>query len=814
MVRNEMRYGAVGHRERSVAAHIPYTRHVDDTTLRTKDGYLLCFIKLEGFCFETADMEEINGKLEGRNTILRSLGSSRFAIYGHMLRRRIEPKLDGDFSEGFAADLNRRYMAQLDQRRMFVNDMYLTIVRRPMRGQVGLIDRFAKNLFANRAKKGEINAPLYGEEEDLRELHNAVASVRDVLQGYQARILGVREDEFGAYFSEPLEFLVQIVNGLKPVGMRMPRMPLDGALAMKRLHFGRNAIEIVGATPPSDSRLGAMLSVREYPTYTGPMLLDGLLKAPHEFIVSQSFAIVDRVTAQNQIERVSRQIAMADEAGSIIGSQLAGGRDELLSGRSIYGHHHLTVMCLGDDKAELDRCIRSVGAALTDQSIIWLREDLNCEAAFWAQLPGNFSYIARSGMISSKNFSGFLSLHNFPSGRPSGNHWGSAISLLETSSQSAYFFNFHVRDLGNFTMVGPSGSGKTVALSFLMAQSQRIRPTPRCIFFDKDRGGEIFIRALGGVYDVLHPGVPSGFNPLDLPDTGANREFLFQLFSLMLRRPDNLALPANEESVIRSAIAQVLSSGPESRSLGIFASLLRGRIRAGDDDLLARIEKWLRPEQLGWLFNNSHDRFTWSNIAGFDLTKVLDDPLVRSAALMYIFHRLDELLDGTPILIFLDEGWRLLEDPVFADFIKDKMKTIRKQNGIIGFGTQSTSDIVNSRIANTLIEQSATHIFFPNPKADIQSHGAGIGLSTRELDWIRTADPAGRSFLIKHGQDSVVARLRLHGMDDLLKVMSGRAETIEELDRLRAELGDDPKDWLPIFCDGAGAGSRRVGRAL
>ena len=231
-----------------------------------------------------------------------------------------------------------------------------------MRGQVGLIDRFAKNLFANRARKGETNTPLYGQEEDLRELHNAVASVRDVLQGYQARILGVREDEFGAYFSEPLEFLVQIVNGLNPVGMRMPRMPLDGALAMKRLHFGRNAIEIVGATPPSDSRLAAMLSVREYPTYTGPMLLDGLLKAPHEFIVSQSFAIVDRMVAQNQIERVSRQIAMADEAGSVIGSQLAGGRDELLSGRSIYGHHHLTVMCLGDDKAELDRCIRSVGA--------------------------------------------------------------------------------------------------------------------------------------------------------------------------------------------------------------------------------------------------------------------------------------------------------------------------------------------------------------------------------------------------------------------------------------------------------------------
>ncbi|MDR6634645.1 type IV secretion system protein VirB4 [Phyllobacterium sp. 1468] len=800
LVRKEMRFGAQAKRERSVATHVPYARHVDDTVLRTKDGLLLCMLKLDGFCFETADMAQINGKLEGRNTILRSLGSSRYAVYGHMIRRRLEPKLEGEFDNQFAAELNRRYMAQLEERRMFVNEMYITIVRRPLRGQVGLIDSLTRSLFAHRGTKGQAKGARLGEDEELRELHDAVLGVREVLQDYQARVLGIRESAPGNYFSEPLEFLVQILNGLDPVSMRLPRMPLDGALAMKRLHFGRNAVEFVGATPPRDSRLGAMLSVREYPSYTGPLLLDGLLKVPHEFIVSQSFSIVDKPVAQNQMERVYRQISMADEAGSIVGNQLAGARNELLSSRSIYGEHHLSVMCLGGDKAELDRCIRSVGATLTDQSIIWLREDLNCEPAFWAQLPGNFSYIARSAMISSKNFAGFLSLHNFPSGQKESNHWGSAISLLETTSQSAYFFNFHVRDLGNFTMVGPSGSGKTVALSFLMAQSQRIKPTPRCIFFDKDRGGEIFIRALGGNYEVLQPGAPTGFNPLALPDTAGNREFLFQLFSLMLRRPDGLSLPASEESVIRAAIGQIMSTGSDSRSLPAFATLLRGRIRAGDDDLLARFEKWLRPDQLGWLFNNPQDRFTWSEISGFDMTKILDDPLTRSAALMYIFHRLDELLNGNPVLIFLDEGWRLLEDPVFASFIRDKMKTIRKFNGIIGFGTQSASDIVNSQIANTIIEQSATHIFFPNPRADLESHGSGLGLSSREVEWIKTTDPASRSFLIKHGQESVIARLRLNGMDDLLKVLSGRAETVHELTVLREQLGDDPKQWLPVLC--------------
>ncbi|MGH6859452.1 MAG: type VI secretion protein, partial [Phyllobacterium sp.] len=424
LVRSQMRFGRKAARERSAAAHVPYTRHVDDTVLRTRDGLLLSTLKLDGFCFETADMAQINGRLEGRNTILRSLGNSRFAVYGHMIRRRLEPRLEGTFDNDFADELNRRYMEQLQERRMFVNDMYVTIVRRPLRGQVGLIDAAARRLFASR---GADKGARQGEEEDLRALRDAVLGVREVLQDYQPRILGIREPQSGHYFSEPLEFLVQILNGLEPVAMRLPRMPLDGALAMKRLHFGRNALEFVGATPPRDSRLGAMLSVREYPTYTGPLLMDGLLKVPHEFVVSQSFAIVDKPVAQTRMERVSRQIAMADEAGSIVGSQLAGARDELLSSRSIYGEHHLSIMCLGDDKSELDRCIRTVGATLTDQSIIWLREDLNCEAAFWAQLPGNFSYIARSAMISSKNFAGFLSLHNFPSGQAANNHWGSAI---------------------------------------------------------------------------------------------------------------------------------------------------------------------------------------------------------------------------------------------------------------------------------------------------------------------------------------------------------------------------------------------------
>ena len=80
--------------------------------------------------------------------------------------------------------------------------------------------------------------------------------------------------------------------------------------------------------------------------------------------------------------------------------------------------------------------------------------------------------------------------------------------------------SIHQYDLGNFTVIGPSGSGKTVVLNYLLAQARKF--APRIVFFDKDRGAELFLRAIGGRYDVLRPGEPSGLNPLLLDDSPEN----------------------------------------------------------------------------------------------------------------------------------------------------------------------------------------------------------------------------------------------------------------------------------------------------
>ena len=66
--------------------------------------------------------------------------NSRFAIYSHIIRREIEPKIPSTFDNDLCREIDERYDASLSKRRMFVNDIYLTIIRRPLQGHAGTFE--------------------------------------------------------------------------------------------------------------------------------------------------------------------------------------------------------------------------------------------------------------------------------------------------------------------------------------------------------------------------------------------------------------------------------------------------------------------------------------------------------------------------------------------------------------------------------------------------------------------------------------------------------------------------------------------------
>ncbi|MGH6911797.1 MAG: transporter, partial [Phenylobacterium sp.] len=204
---------------------------------------------------------------------------------------------------------------------------------------------------------------------------------------------------------------------------------------------------------------------------------------------------------------------------------------------------------------------------------------------------------------------------------------------------------------------------------------------------------------------------------------------------------------------------------------------------------------------LGWALDNDADALDLApRFVGFDMTHVLDAPEVRTPLMMYLFHRLQGLVDGRRLVIDIDEFWKALGDEAFRGLAEDGLKTYRKQNALLLLGTQSPADVLRSPIAHTIVEQCATKIFLPNPHAAERDYVDGFGLTQREFALVREElDPSQHRFLIKQGLNSVVAELDLSGLDDALAVLSGRSETVALLDRLRALHGDDPADWLPVF---------------
>src|SRR6478609_2479802 len=794
MTRKWLGAAAWSKKEAHAGDRLPYARLIDENTILLRDGSLMTALLVPGLLFETEDSMTLNAHAATREVMLRANLDARFVLYHHVVRRRVSVELVGQFDDPLSAHIDRRWRDKLAGGSLFVNDQFITLVRRPARGKAGFAERAAK-LWRRKGRE-----TVEADQRELRSLRAAAQALTASLGDYGAQVLADYEGPSGATNNELLELLSALYNGeMRPVRRPSDDTDIGRMIPYRRASFGLDAMELRGS---GGSEFAAMLSLKDYPDATSPGLLDALLRLPCEMIVAESFAPHERQTARERIDLSLRRLRSADEEAMSERADMLAARDALGAGSVSFGDHHLSVLVRERDLERLDDATAACAAALADTGAIAVREDVNLEPAFWGQFPGNETYLVRRAMISSANMASFGSLHGFALGKAEGNHWGDAVALLETTSATPFFFNFHHGDLGNFSVIGPSGSGKTVVLNFLAAQAQKF--SPRTVLFDKDRSGELFIRGIGGRYDRIRAGEPTGCNPLALPDTPVNRAFLRDWLSVLLK-----AEGPEEQATIAGAVDAAYANDASLRRLRFFRELLSGARRPRPGDLADRLSPWIDDGEFGWLFDNVDDRLdVTTRVMGFDMTALLENPRLRTPVMMYLFHRIDARLDGQPTMILIDEGWKALDDDVFAARIRDWLKTLRKRNALVGFATQSARDALDSRISTALVEQTATMIFMPNARARAEDYCDGFGLTEHELSLIKTLPAHSRCFLVRQPDASVVVRLDLSGAPEVLTILSGRESAVRRLDLLRVAVRDDPADWYPALTNRAWPGTR------
>jgi type IV secretion system protein VirB4 len=797
-------------RESSAAHRIPCKVHVAPNVVRTELGDYLQVLRLGGASFESADNDLINSWHELLNVLWRNVASPNVALWTHIVRRRARSIEIPARIEGFADSLNAKYARRLSGETLMVNELFVTIVYRPTAGiATGAVSRLLSSV--------QKASPRLELAEALEACDKLAQSLRASLARYEPEMLGSYQMG-GLWYSSLLEYLGLLING-EWRGVPLPRCAVNEVLATTRLFFGTEAIEY---RMPTRTRVGAMLGIKEYPTPTVVGMYDRLLSAPFPLVLTQSFTFLAKQTGQGLLQRQYHRMLNAGDYAVSQAEELKDALDALTSNDFVMGDHHFSLQVLcdvpDDDKDNTSLRLKGLNdnvalarALLADTGMTVAREDLALEAAFWAQLPGNFAMRPRKAPITSRNFAAMAPFHNFPMGRATGNHWGAALAVLMTAARSPYYFSLHAsdpadregmgpKDIGHTFICGPTGSGKTVFIGFLVAMLARQEVTQ--IIFDKDRGLEILIRALGGQYQPLANGVPTGFNPLQLPVTAAHVEFLKGWLRALVRPGDGRSLIASEETDLDQALHGTLTLDPSARRL---SRLLEFLDPTDPEGVHARLVRWCEVSQgdYAWVFDNCEDSIVpllqAHPVVGFDVTDFLGHEVARAPVTLYLFHLVRQLLDGRRLVCWMDEFWRLLADPAFESFAKDAPKTWRKLNGVLCVATQSASDVLNSPISRTLIEQTPTKVFFPNNNASA-AECSGLGLTEREFRLLREQlDPSSRRFLLKQGAHSVVCQLDLSGFEAELAVISGRLSAVRRMEQIRAARGSAPAAWLPEF---------------
>ena len=832
-------------REALASERIPYRACVEEHVISTQAGDFVQTLQLTGAPFECAPDAELNAWHERLNVLWRNLASPHLSIWTHFVRRRVSWPAEASSQGSFADALRCSHRAQLIDPAgggLFENHWYLSAVYRPLPQ--------AASALAWRA------AQRPGGDFSLSVQADALAACRKLRQELLAAL--------AVYEPQPLRLTAEEASGLTFLGLLVngvaeprspPTGPLHEALPSARLSFGSEVLEY---RTLQGRRWGAMLGIKEYPAATSPAMWQALLTAPFDLLLTQSFTFLSKAAAQGLLQRQAARLTNAGDFALSQTQALRQALDALTSNEFVMGDHHASLQVLSHpvegaaDPAQVlstvDQMTKDLARArslLADAGVTTAREDLALEGAFWAQLPGNFPFRPRKAVITSRNFAAFSPFHGFPTGCAAGNHWGEAVTVLKTAAGSAYHFSLHVQDIGHTFICGPTGSGKTAFVAFVIAQLTRFHATQ--IVLDKDRGLELLVRALGGAYLPLKSGLPTGFNPLTLTPNPESIEFL-KTWLLRLTFREGRPLSDAEEVDLEQALRAVLELPLAERRLSRVIEFLDASVA---DGVYARLAPWcaITQGERAWVFDQPAagriveetqtaaagqtalgcvseageaeieavmpdgpameggpvvDRLvpllSTSAVIGIDVTEFLNLPEVREPVTLYLFYLVRQLLDGRRLVCWIDEFWRVLGDPGFQRFAVDGPKTWRKLNGVMALATQSPSDVLASPLSRTVVEQTATQVFFPNAQAQWSDYGEGFGLSWREFQLIRDELlPGSRRFLVRQGGRSGVCELDLSALPEALTILSGRAAEVALCERIRAQVGEDPAVWIPAF---------------
>ncbi len=783
----------------SVSDEIPKLRyHVTNRVVSFHDNFLTAVIKFDGVVYESISDNILENDFDNLNltfaeTAKEKAGRLEFNTY--LLRRKIDDERDYKFDNQFANEFCQKYLERFSSKDYFENSFYLAITL-----------KYDNSL-----------------DEAVDELENLISSFKQKLIKYEPTVLSVYRNNKGVLCSETFEFFFELLNSEKNIGgFPLTNSPAFDTLPSSELFFNSDFLQSKGLLK---NRFATCFDLKDFPntTHLG-MFNSASLSLPFEYNLVQSFKSLSPNKALHRMNDQLNRLRSTEDKAEHEHQELYEAQGYIQSGELAFGSYHCAMIVYGTTphKAQ-ENGVRALASFSNNAGAIFRKATLSAPATFFSQLP-HYSSVPRVLWKSSRNISATFSMHNYSRGKSQGNPLGdgTAVMPLETRSKTLYDFNFHFSNplennigeklAGHTLILGQSGTGKTVLQSALTTFLQRFNPS--MFVLDKDRGMDIFIRALDGDYFAIQEGVPTGINPFQFEDSPKLREFLNELVITCATDKDT-DCSSEEQNHIKQAVDAVMKVPHHHRR---FSGLLQAIPDRGGNCLHQRLLKWCNTEEnkgrFAWCLDNETNQFNPSdfNIVGFDVGEILKEdyqptePLL--ACLLYLKEQMaqpNSTDEETLLLTIVEEFWLPLLYATPQRMILDVLKTGRKRGEFMMLITQSPEEAVASPIFPAIVQQTVTKILLPNPDAEYKNEQGGgyknIGVTEKEFNQLQKLATDSRTFLVKQGNQSCFAMLNLYGFDDEINVLSGTTDNVALLDSILSyfDYKVPSEVWLPLF---------------
>lgn len=803
-------------RSSSLADYLPWAALVAPGVVLNKDGSFQRTARFRGPDLDSATPAELVGTTARLNGALRRLGSG-WAIFVEAQRNPATSYPDSRFPDSASAllDVERReqfeneagqrsllWSGRQQDRELFESSYFLTFVWLPPAEDVSRIENW---LYEGRDKAG------IDPRELLKSFVDRTGRVLDLVEGFVPEAAWLDDGEMLTYLHSTVS--------TKRHRVRVPETPmhLDALLVDQPL---------AGGLEPrlGDSHLRT-LTIIGFPTTTFPGILDDLNPLAFSYRWSTRAILLDKTDATRLLTKIRRQWfakrksvtailkeVMTNEASVLIDTDAANKAADADAALQDLGSDQIgqayvtaTVTVWDADPSVADEKLRLVEKVIQGRDFTSFAEGVNAIEAWLGSIPGHVYANVRQPPLSTLNLAHMIPLSAVWAGPVEDDHFRAPpLFFARTEGATPFRFSLHVGDVGHTLVVGPTGAGKSVLLAMMALQFRRYENSQVFAF---DFGGSIraAVLAMGGDWHNLGGSAAGGQgadDPLalltlaDLQDAidGVSLQPFGRihhvperawaadwLVDILLR--EGVPITPEVKEHLWSALTSLASAPVQERTLTGLAVLLQS----------SRLKQALRPYCIGGpygrLLDAEHERLGDAPVQAFE-TEGLIGTGAAPAVLAYLFHRIEQRMDGRPTLLIIDEGWLALDDGAFADQLREWLKTLRKKNASVVFATQSLSDIDGSRIAPAIVESCPTRLFLPNERAiepQITDIYRRFGLNDRQIEIVARATPK-RDYYCQSRRGNRLFDLGLGPIALALCATSSRSDQAD-IDRIMAEAG-------------------------